>query len=316
MSLVQSNMDRELFTVILYSYRRPELTKNAIDRIGAWPRLGRLFVSIDGERTNCSDEEKSWRKQVIDIAESAAENNPKVNPVIWEINYGTTAHAVRIMGKVLEEKESFLAIEEDNLILNEGLDFLANGLLDSKGPFISTAFSSSHHSSSTATSRYTFFPEQWTTALNREIFEAFEKVWNDKVIDRDVITRNFSTIFKSNPFYSRIVTEKWLSIFRRSAEVPNYGDALVTYAALTLNTPYLVPMNSLVRDLGSTDDRGMNPRGVLELTKGHLPSNMKVNDLMFCKTCEHSTNGIKGFGISQTTRALSRRILDLSRLSD
>jgi len=300
-------MPENLFSVILYSYRRPEMTKKAIERLLTWPKLKRLYVSIDGEREFCSDEEKSWRKEVIKFAEIAAQANSKVTPVIWEVNRGTTDHAIRIMGKVLESVDFFIAVEEDNLILNPGLDFLADGLSSAHGPFISTAYSSSYHEAPHPLSRYTFFPEQWTTALNREIFEAFEKVWEDKNIDSKVVIRNFSPLFKTNPLYLRVVSEKWLSIFRHSASVPNYGDALMTYAALSVDTPYFVPLNSLVSDLGSLDERGMNPRGTLEISQEHTFTPLEVENLEFCRTCEYKTNGIRGMGIVQTAKALSRR---------
>ena len=301
--------NEKLFTVILYSYRRPEMTERAIQRISAWPRLGKLYVSIDGERSNCSDEEICWRKQVVNVAEVASEKNSKIHPVIWNDNRGLTDHALRIMRVALGQAESFIAVEEDNSIENPGLDFLADGLTSSRGPFISTAFTSSPHHSSDILSRYTFFPEQWTTALNSEVFEAFEKVWRDKVIKRDVVMANFSAVFRTNPLYARVVSEKWLRIFSKSAVVPSNGDALMTYAALSLNTPYSVPMNSLVADLGSSDQRGMNPRGLVQISRQHSPIILKVDNQIFCKTCEYSTNGIRGMGLSQTAKILSRKVI-------
>jgi hypothetical protein len=300
-------MNVELITVILYSYRRPEMTKKAIQDITEWPRLGRLYVSIDGERSNCSDEERFWRKQVIDVAEVAAEKNSKIHPVIWNDNLGLTDHSLRIMRKALGQARSFIAVEEDNSIQNPGLDFLADGLATSSGPFISTAYTSSPHHSSNISYRSTFFPEQWTTALNSEVFEAFEKVWRDKVIKRDVVMANFSSVFRTNPLYARIVAEKWLRIFSKSAVVPSHGDALMTYAALSLNTPYSVPMNSFVADLGSSDQRGMNPRGSVKILPQHSPIILKIGDQNFCKTCEYSTNGVRGMGLFQTAKTLSRR---------
>jgi hypothetical protein len=307
-------MPENFFSVILYSYRRPEMTKKAIERITGWPRLGKLYVSIDGVRENSSEEERLWRREVVKVSEKAAELNSKVIPVVWEINQGLTNHAIRIMQKVVQEVEFLIAVEEDNLILSPGFDFLADGLYLSNGPFISTAYSSSHHNSPDTTSRSTFFPEQWTTALNQQIFEAFERVWKDKKIDSKVVLRNFSPIFKSNPLYLKIVSEKWLSIFRNSVSVPNHGDALMTYAALTLDTAYIVPMNSLVSDLGSSDDRGMNPRISPDIYNKHSPSILKFDNRSFCSICEFTTNRVKGMGITQAVKAVSRRMF-LSRVN-
>ena len=60
--------DNSDFVIILFSYRRPKLTKAAIERILEWDSNARLLISIDGLRSDASNEEHiSWKK-TIDIS--------------------------------------------------------------------------------------------------------------------------------------------------------------------------------------------------------------------------------------------------------
>ena len=106
-------------SVILYSYRRPQQTSEALERLLNWENLGTLYVSIDGLRYSASSEESAWRQETIRIAELAAERSPSIIPVVWDQNDGLTAHAIRIMDKVFQHHKSAFSLEEDNLIEND-----------------------------------------------------------------------------------------------------------------------------------------------------------------------------------------------------
>ena len=87
----------------------------------------------------------------------------------------------------------------------------------------------------------------------------------------------------------------------------SYGDALMTYSAFALGTPYQVPLNSFVVDLGSLDERGMNPRIESEEIRAHNFSGFSIDGKMFCSTCERNTTGVAGLGIVHVAKYAARK---------
>jgi hypothetical protein len=297
--------------VVLYSYRRPELTNNAIERILQWPNLRKLLVSIDGVRHDASESEKNWRTETIRIAENHAALDSRVEPCVWNTNTGLTDHAVRIMSKSFETSTGLIALEEDNQIGFAGLDFLCESIQNRERPEISTAFTSQSHDFSGLTARFTFFPEQWSTALTYQVFEQFLRNWSDKKVSRQNVSEALGPIFGSKRFFLEIVTEKWFRMFKASIADPSYGDALMAYTAMSLGISYRVPMKSLVVDIGHTDSRGLHPRQSSNFEGSHQYSNLSVNGFNYCTTCERSTSGIKGTGIRQTLEFVGRKTSNL-----
>ena len=298
-------------SVILYSYRRPQQTSDAIERLLNWENLGKLYVSIDGLRYSASVEELIWRQETIRIAERAAERNPNVIPVVWDQNDGLTAHSIRIMDKVFHHHKSTFSLEEDNLIENEGLEFLKRALGDTSKPVIATAFSTQLHLNDQRDIRETCFPEQWATSLTYHMFEEFLQVWHDKKIDRKVISDQFRRIYPIDLLKREIVTERWFRIFKLAVNDLSYGDAVMAYAALKKGIPYKAPLKSFVQDLGSADNRGLHPRnGGVEFDE-HEFEPVSKKSLMFCKVCENNTNQVSGNGLGTVAKYISKKYLSL-----
>ncbi len=298
--------------VALFSYRRPEQTSKAIARICNWTSLNKVYVSIDGLRFDASSDEKSWRNETISVAENAAHLDSRVVPVVWDVNNGLTNHAIRIMRLLFESDYRLISLEEDNYIENEGLDFLAR-YSDSPGKAsIVTAFSSQSHTDKDRSHRFTYFAEQWATSLTHEVFESFLQVWNDKYISRRIIQEHFQQIYPLNRVKRELVVERWFRIYNLSANNLSYGDALMAYSALRLNTPYIAPINSFVRDIGFEDSRGMHPRanGKLETAHNFKPPSQK--NLNICIRCENNTNQLPGMGIRVVANHLRRKIVKVN----
>lgn len=295
--------------VILYSYRRPGQTSSALERICRWNSLKKVYVSIDGLRNNATDEEKSWREETIAVAEKAAQLDTRVEPVVWDVNQGLTAHAIRIMKKVFEMDYRVISLEEDNFIENDGLDFLTKFTEVKSSPSIATAFSTQGHVSSDRGFRLTYFPEQWATCLTQEVFESFDKVWTDKKISRSVVQKQLKKLYPINTIKHELVTERWYRIFNLAVNDLNYGDALMSYAALQLGIPYVAPVNSYVKDIGSEDPRGMHPRLSAYVTEKHEFKALSSRHPDICLDCENSTNQLPGMGIKHVAKYIARRIL-------
>lgn len=293
---------------VLFSYRRPEQTAKAIQRICNWDGLDKLYVSIDGLRANASKEEESWRSATIAVAEKSANLDSRIIPVVWDVNDGLTFHAMRIMGKVFEADKRLISLEEDNYIENEGLDFLARYTEDQRIPSIATAFSSTFHTTTDLNFRYTYFPEQWATSLTQEVFESFIKVWKDKHISRQVIQGEFKRIYPINKIKQEILVERWFRIYNLAVNDHSFGDALMSYAALRLGIPYVAPINSYVKDIGYEDPRGMHPRSGQNRNSAHAfkPAGKELSRV--CILCENSTNQLPGLGVIHVAKYLRRRI--------
>jgi hypothetical protein len=292
---------------ILFSYRRPEMTEAAIRRILNWNPNVRVHVSIDGLRPSADYLEKQWRDETIRRSEKLAETSRNITPHVWQVNDGLTGHAIRIFDKVFENSKSVISLEEDNLVSNEGFDFLANSTAAQVKPGIATAYTSQAHSGRSNGTRFTLFPEQWGTALNVPVYEKFREVWFSKSIERKVTSEMLSEHFKGNDIYRKIVIEKWHRMFLASAEDKSYGDALMTYAAFALSTPYQVPLNSLVQDLGSLDGRGMHPRLESSTVSSHDIQEFTKGNRIFCLNCERNSTGVKGSGALHVAKYAVRK---------
>lgn len=283
------------------------MTEAAIQRIIDWNPLMRIHVSIDGLRSKANGQEMEWRDETIHCAEKMAELHPNIIPHVWQVNNGLTDHAIRIFDKVFERAASVMSLEEDNFVTNEGFNFLANSTASQRAPGIATAYTSQRHSNTSITSCFTLFPEQWGTALNTPIYEKFKEVWFSKRIERDVTAQMLSEHFKGSGTYKRIVIEKWHRMFIASANDKNYGDALMTYSAFALGTPYQMPLNSFVQDLGSLDERGMHSRLEDKSTPEHIFEEFTNGDRIFCVTCERNSTGVAGVGLLHVAKFAGRK---------
>lgn len=301
---------------ILYSYRRPEMTEQAVRRLLNWNSAVRIHVSIDGLRFNATEQEQGWRAETILRTEKLAESNSNVLPHIWNVNDGLTAHGIRIFDEVFENTNATFSLEEDNLVSEEGLNFLASSTASSNNPGIATAFTSCEHLATKEDRRFTLFPEQWATALNLPIYEKFRELWFSKKIEKKVTAEMFSEHFKGNLIYRNLVVEKWHRIFLASVQDKSYGDALMTYAAFSLGTPYEVPINSLVKDLGSEDNRGLHPRMGQIINAPHNFTEWTSRDRVFCLRCEKMSTGISGNGFLHVAKFLGRNISSTIGLSE
>lgn len=293
--------------VILYSYRRPEMTQAAIERIVKWNPGVRVHVSIDGLRPSADKQEKQWRSDTINCAEKMANFSPNIIPYVWQVNNGLTDHAIRIFDKVFQNTKAVISVEEDNLVSDEGFAFLANSTASQRAPGIATAYTLQGHYETSIKSCYTLFPAQWGTALNIAIYEKFREVWFSKRIDRSVTAEMLSAHFKGNEVYKKIVIEKWHRMFMASVNDMSYGDALMTYSAFALGTPYQVPLNSFVRDLGSQDERGMHTRLDSKSIAKHEFEEFSKEDHKFCFKCERNSTGVSGLGLLHVAKYAVRK---------
>jgi hypothetical protein len=293
--------------VVLYSYRRPEQTDEAIRRILTWNPNIKLFVSIDGLRTSANTEEGEWRAQTILLAEAWAESFSNVEVVVWNENEGLTRHCIRIFSRVFSQTNSLISLEEDNLVSTQGFEFLSGAFASSQHFGMATGYTSWNHSFTDAQSRYSYFPEQWAVSLTQGVFEEFLKSWNDKKIDKKLIQGTVRELFPRKPLFQNLVVEKWYRIFTASVQDPSYGDALFSYTAIKVGVPFKVPLINLVTDLGPNDSRGMHPRGLPETRNLHSFRRFTLNERDFCETCEKASTNISGLGLGQSFRYLVRR---------
>jgi hypothetical protein len=99
-----------------------------------------------------------------------------------------------------------------------------------------------------------------------------------------------------------------------SAIDKSYGDALMTYSAFALGTPYQVPLNTLVHDLGALDERGMHPRIESKNTFEHDYEEFSNGKHKFCSICERKSTGIEGIGILRVAKYVARKTKSVIRL--
>jgi hypothetical protein len=285
--------------VILLSYCRPELTKEAIERLLKWETLDTLFVSIDGLRFGCGESERRWQAETIKQVANLASFDPRIRPIFWSTNTGITGHVSRILEVVLEQTESVIILEEDQKITQDGLEFLYSNVNERGTPRVASAYTRQNHSklSNGLTYRETIFPEQWGISLNRLIAEKFLQLVKTKRIDEDLLRSNFREIHPKNALKVELLTKLWSDTFRIAVNSPNHTDAIIQYASMSLQAHYRVPIITQVQDLGHLDARGLTKRSE---TIEKLPHNFKALNFekeKVCLTCEIENSQMEGLGI-------------------
>ena len=271
--------------VVLLSYRRPELTRTAIEELLRWPSLESLLVSVDGIRPEASRPEQSWWAETKAVAEGYSKKNDAVELNFRNENTGLTNHVVQALGMAFSTHANVILLEEDVGIESSGLDFLAQAVSGSNEPTGACAFTrSTHFGPLPSEFRSTYFPELWGMAINYSFFERFEQIWRDKRLDRELIARSMRVSFPSlanRRFEAQV--DWWMALFESALTHPTHQDALFAATALELGTPWIVGWQSMAQDVAWGDDRGLHPRRRGDDKKfRHRPDLVGA----FCKTCE------------------------------
>ena len=275
-----------MIAIVLFSYRRPELTAAAIRRSLVWKENFRLYVSIDGIRPKAGDVEIQDRQRTIKVAEECATLDSRVEVVVWDQNLGLTDHAIRMMKGVFNRHTQIISLEEDNEIGAEGLNFLKLHSVGSS-PSIAAAYSRYSHPNAPFV-RKTFFPNQWGTALNESFFGEVLRTVQHNEINQSVVERSIIPEISTNRKRREFISKYWSELFRSSITDPSHGDAIFQYTAMRLGLPYSVPTKTLLQDLGHLDSRGMHPR------ERALPQDLMHvfrpdGSTQFCVSCEQDS---------------------------
>jgi hypothetical protein len=297
--------------VILWSYRRPEMTMDAIKRLLNWPNLQRLLVSIDGPRPNASPQELAWREATVINARILAEENSRIDVKAWEINEGSTAHGYRTLSNEFQLVDTIISLEEDNLITNEGLDFLTNHVTRSPKPLIASAYSKFKHGGQVEGIRHTNFPEQWGISMNSTQFGFYQQVMQEKKVRLKKIRRMFQETFYDDPIYCEMLSQFWFHHYNNMMGHLDYGDGVVSYSAVEAGVRYTAPWNSFVSDLGHLDTRGMNPRNEIVKSINHEMETREIGNQQVCLRCERGLSQMDGLGIRPILGGYSFRLRKL-----
>ena len=284
-------------SVILFAYRRPELTESAIKRILEWNNLDRLIVSVDGLREDRKERESIWRLDTIRRSELLAQSNSKIDLYIWDKNQGSGMHGIRAMRKAFNFSESIISLEEDNLITPDGLNFLTNQISGSANPLIASAYTKMKHNQYLDGVRHTNFPEQWGISLNQAFFEILERVVTNRKVKIKPIRNLYYETFSRNRIYAESLSQYWYHHYANIMSHPDYGDGIISYAAVSAGIRYITPWTSYVTDLGHLDSRGINPRTNSEEVRAHDLEIKLVRGQQICLMCEVALSQMKGYGL-------------------
>jgi hypothetical protein len=280
-------------TVVLFSYMRPELTAIAIRNLLNWPKLSRLIVSIDGLRESAHENEITWRNETIEVSRMFASQHKDIEVIVWEENNGLTAHAIRIFNHVFQDSNNVISTEEDVDISREGLDFLDFHTSSNEVPQIASSYSKFTHPEVASGYRVTSFPEQWGTAFNRAFYGKFLSITKGESINEDALKELMDRTFGENSRNSKKAARYWLNLYKKAQIDLNHGDALMSYAAISLGIKYKVPWTSLSRDIAHQDNRGMHKREKQAPLPPHFRKISSVNGERICLECELANSQIK-----------------------
>lgn len=271
--------------IILLSYRRPELTEQALRGLTKSSVSCPIVVSIDGLRSDANSQEREWRAETIRIAEKIAEQSRFVAVKVRDKNEGLTRHVSSAIEQQLEEAESVILLEEDMEIGPQGLNFLRANVEEGKEARIAAAFTSYNHLQEIPDDpRLTFFPQQWGVSLNRKFFERFMQVLYLREIKPSQISSSVKlSLASESGRTSHHVSNYWSHLFTSALRHPSHTDALLQATAMMAGIPYRTSWISLINDLGRIDPRGMNPRSSSSEPRS---SHVLAYQNGFCRLCE------------------------------
>lgn len=274
--------------VLLYAYQRPELTLQSCIAILNWAKLERLVITIDGLRIGASEQEARWRDETIQICRNLALSFAQVEVKVWKDNPGLTNHILRSLRYVFNSYGSVIAVEDDNLISEAGLDFLSDQISSASEPQIAAGFNKFLHQpvDLQISSRKTLFPIQWTTSLNKHMFAVIEQVWKDKFVDKQVVRNRISELKGINLVQRWRLNAYWTDYFTNSINSPRHTDIVVQYATFKAGIFYSVPTGDFVEDIAVADGRGMNFRHNPIQLQYHRLKSYKVDSGLSCATCD------------------------------
>lgn len=271
--------------VVLLSYRRPELTSAAIERVLKWPNLDSLMISVDGIRADAPVNEQIWWAETRSVSEEYAEASKKVSLNFRSENTGLTDHVIQALGLAFATHQGVILLEEDVEIDDRGLNFLSSAVVQADKPQGASAFTRSVHPGPLPPdARLTYFPELWGMSINYEFFQHFDQLWKHKRLDRNKITRSMRESFprlSAKRLESHV--DWWMRLFESALFHPTHQDALFAATALELGTPWVVGWESFSRDGAWGDQRSLHPRGPGDdKTYNHDPEFTNY----FCAECE------------------------------
>ncbi|CAN2169747.1 hypothetical protein MCEMRE212_00026 [Candidatus Nanopelagicaceae bacterium] len=259
--------------VLLYAYQRPKLTIQACESVLSWSELQRLVITIDGLRPTASEDEVTWRNETIQVSQQLANDYENIEVKVWDTNIGLTEHIFRSIAYVLKSADSLIAIEDDNLISVQGLNFLSSRVDNSESPKIAAGFNKFLHFDYQFPQLYrsTLFPVQWTTALNKSMFAIVEDVWSKREIELSVVQNRIHSLKGMSFLKRKRLISYWYKYFCTSMESPRHTDIVVQYAVFKAGIFYEVPLGDFVDDLANLDWRGMNTRHNPIIRQVHRP---------------------------------------------
>jgi hypothetical protein len=270
------------FVFVLFSYRRPLSTKSAIERILDWKNDVKVLVSIDGLRSDASEEERQNWEATRDVCIRLSKANSNILPFLWESNSGLTNHAKRIFGEALNYSKNIVSLEEDILVSKEGFDFLTRQT-ESKS-FARSAYTSTFHiSNQKISTMHTFFPQQWGTSYSSDIIVEFLNLNKPSQIKRGPIWKALKSI--KAPIRHILMVELWFEHLQNCLSHPSYGDALVQYCSWKLSAFFEIPCISLVSDIAHLENGGINSRSLPSAPDFHTLFSVDEYPII-CNLCE------------------------------
>ena len=292
--------------VILWSYMRPELTRDAIDHITTWSELRSLTVVIDGLRPSASELESSWRKQTIKIVEES--NKPNLELVVYGTNIGITDHVNRVQRSLLPKLPSAIWVEEDFRLDFEAYEQFLKKMVIPEKTFLACANGQANHTEPNLDLR-TLFPPYWGQVVNIALTEEIEKIRFDKKIDSKIARNMLSILHSKLGFPRSYIFEKqidyWNQYFNWAVYNPNRWDALATYVLWKNENPtYVSPLNHVL-DLAETDDRGMNKRHEPQIPIQHALRVLSRNQVDVCFLCERRKSRVSFSTFELVTNKMS-----------
>lgn len=238
--------------VVLISFRRPEMTADAIRRIVRTTSTIPILVSVDhpppdeySQDVNLADE--TWK--------TALEVRREFNNVFVrqnEASRGIIFHATRALAEAQSSfgANAYIILEEDQDLSPAGLQFLRERLELNQGvPFLGSAYSTRHHREPLF-ERRTSFPQLWGSAFNREMLDVVLRlIRNPSMLNFHDVNAVVHRTGKFNLEHLMASTYLYRT-FKTALRGVHHFDGLLHASSLLSGHPPVVPSKTLLIDLG------------------------------------------------------------------
>jgi hypothetical protein len=284
---------------IVFVYKRPELTKGILLRIGQinseYKRkhhknaISQIILVHDGIREEEDNHSKNSHQEARELCLYLERTHPQVSTLIFEDNVGLTNHTFRIVESLEGSVSDYILLEEDKAPTFEGIEFLLQTSKAMDPRALVDTLPLNKHLDQKITQISTMYTDNGNIIIGDELYDLVKQLWIVKDKYQGEFEKNLQTYLSS--FLSGFSLKRAYGYCTKSYAwgLTNVDrpDSLLTYALILSKKFKVCPPAPLSENWSDQDYRGKNVNTVPVGRGSHCASQtIKIWDVGVCPKCE------------------------------